>query len=137
MTSSPNETRPAQAQQDEALLRKRRLAEARWHRLERPRFQPRGDPTRAMHILKTTFRKLGIDHELDKYRFVLYWEQIVGQEIAKRSRVECLRGRTLIVRVASGCWAQELSFLKEQILERLHHYVQGTNQVDDIRFEIG
>lgn len=48
------------------------------------------------------------------------WQQVVGPRIADRSEpLRLERDRTLVVRVASSSWAQELSLLSATILERL------------------
>lgn len=47
------------------------------------------------------------------------WRQLLGERIAKHSSPLGLRGRVLTIAVESGIWAQELSFLGPQIIERL------------------
>lgn len=47
------------------------------------------------------------------------WRLILGDRIAQRSEPEALQGQTLSVRVASSVWAQELSLLAPEIIQRL------------------
>lgn len=47
------------------------------------------------------------------------WRQLLGERIAKHSSPLGLRGKVLTIAVESGIWAQELSFLGSQIIERL------------------
>ena len=94
-------------------------------------------PVAAEAILKRALKKYGLDRDIARYHFVLKWEEIVGAEIARRSRPECIRGKSLFVRVADSMWAQELSFQKAVILHRLKKYVADGQQVEDIRFCVG
>jgi len=62
------------------------------------------------------------------------WREAVGGRIADRARpVELSRG-TLWVRVATSVWASELSFLQEQLVERLRE--RGVC-VQRLRFKVG
>jgi len=47
------------------------------------------------------------------------WRRIVGPQVASRSRVGGLLRGTLTIKVASSAWANELSFLRTDIIERL------------------
>lgn len=48
------------------------------------------------------------------------WTAIVGEKIARRTRVGPLKAGCLTVKVASSAWSQELSFLKEQLIQKLN-----------------
>ena len=61
----------------------------------------------------------------------------MGEEIAKRTRPECIRKDALVVRVANSAWAQELSFQKDVILARLMRFLSGDTPVSDILFYVG
>jgi hypothetical protein len=62
------------------------------------------------------------------------WRDAVGGRIADRARpVELSRG-TLWVRVATSVWANELSLLSDQLLQRLRE--RGV-QVYHLRFKVG
>jgi len=62
------------------------------------------------------------------------WERAVGSRIARRARPERLDKDVLIVRVAHAAWANELSFLAEDIRRQLA--AAGT-EVDALRFVVG
>ena len=94
-------------------------------------------PSEVGAVLQTALRAKGIDKDLDRYRFILEWDQIVGDEIAKRTCPECMRGSTLIVKVSDSTWAQELSFQKEVIIKRMNRICKDTAPVSDIRFVVG
>jgi hypothetical protein len=61
------------------------------------------------------------------------WRRVVGRRIAERTEVGALRAGELSVFVASAAWAQELSFLSKEILERLGR--QGV-KAQRIRFRV-
>ena len=62
------------------------------------------------------------------------WRLVVGNRIADRTVVDSLRGDALEVRVASSVWAQELSLLSTEIMNRLR---QRGIAVGHIRFRVG
>lgn len=93
-------------------------------------------PATVRSILGPTLKRYGLDRGLEKYEFVLRWKEIVGEEIAKRSRPEKVRGRTLLVRVQDSAWAQELTFQKSVLLSRLKRNLGDSCRIDDIYFLI-
>ena len=60
------------------------------------------------------------------------WSTIVGARISGRAIPLALRGRTLVVGVASSSWLQELSYLKATLIDRLAEAV-GPRVVRDIK----
>ncbi|MFM1848473.1 MAG: hypothetical protein RL417_1947 [Pseudomonadota bacterium] len=103
-----------------------------------PNLRPRRrDPLAAEKVLALALKKYGIDKDIARYKFVLHWKEIVGEEIAKRTRPECIRKDALVVRVANSSWAQELSFQKDIILVRLKKFLSGETAVSDIQFYVG
>lgn len=82
-----------------------------------------GDPAKVEKLLAGAFKKLGIAKDIQRYRFVLHWEEIVGPELAAVCKPECLVGRALIVRVLNSSWAQELSLQSDRILEPLRRFL--------------
>lgn len=88
-------------------------------------------------ILQGALKRRGLDQAIAKYQFVLKWPEIVGGEIAKRTRPEFLKNGTLFVRVAESVWAQELTFQKDVILNRLKRYVPEKDAVTDVKFVVG
>jgi len=68
----------------------------------------------------------GIDRET--------WRQLLGDRVAQRSEPERLQGKTLTVVVASSVWAQELSLLAPEIIERLQ---KAQFEVETLRWRVG
>lgn len=62
------------------------------------------------------------------------WRQVVGSNVARRSRPTSLTSGTLFVTVSSSAWAQELSLLSRGIIERLRATGYG---VTLLRFGVG
>jgi len=61
------------------------------------------------------------------------WDDAVGMQIARRAQPVRLRGRTLVVAVASAPWMQELQLLKPTIRGELNRRL-ATPLVDDLFF---
>ena len=64
------------------------------------------------------------------------WEAVVGPHIAKKASPEGIRNGILFVSVESSVWMQELTFMKQQILERINKVCESS-KVQDIRFKLG
>jgi len=62
------------------------------------------------------------------------WRRLLGERVAQRTEPERLQGKTLTVLVASSAWAQELSLLAPEIIERLQ---QAGFEVDTMRWRVG
>ena len=105
------------------------------HSIYRYSLYKRRTPRVAGSILKSVLKHHGLEKKLAKYEFVVQWKEIVGGEIAKRSRPEHIRNNTLIVAVENSIWAQELSFQKDIILRRLKA-ATGFDSVTDIHFRV-
>jgi hypothetical protein len=61
------------------------------------------------------------------------WDDAVGAHIARRAQPIRLRGRTLLVAVASAPWMQELQLLKRTLLAELNARL-ATPLVSDVHF---
>jgi len=88
-------------------------------------------------IIDSTLKKFGLSDEIARYKFVSYWAEIVGEAIAQRSRPEYVKNGSLIVRVKDSTWAQELSFQKNVILNRVRKYSDSGVNIKDIYFVVG
>lgn len=95
------------------------------------------EPLAMQNVLKAALKQFGVDKDIERYNFVLHWDEIVGAEIAKRTKPEGIRGRALFIKVGNSVWAQELSFFKEVILTRLKKFLNADTKVDDVVFVVG
>ncbi len=59
------------------------------------------------------------------------WEEAVGSQVAGRTRPVAVRNRRLTVAVDSPAWAQQLSFLKKDLLQRFETLL-GAGVIEDI-----
>lgn len=71
-----------------------------------------------------------------RYNAYRVWNSVVGTRIARRARIAYVQGSLVTVRVASPIWAQELSLMKQEILEKLNKALPGAC-FEDIRFVVG
>lgn len=97
----------------------------------------RREPVGVQSVLSQALRQYGLENDLARYRFVLHWREIVGEEIAKKTKPECLRNGSLVVRVATSAWAQELTFQKDIIISRLKKFLGNDEVVQDLFFYVG
>jgi predicted nucleic acid-binding Zn ribbon protein len=103
----------------------------------RPYVKRSKDPALVNSFLEGVLRKFGLEKEIRKYQFVLLWKDIVGEEIAKRTKPSGFNGQSLMVFVENSSWAQELAFHKNVILTRLRRHFGDSQPVRDIIFQVG
>ena len=87
-------------------------------------------------VLRKTLGKMDLTVKLEGYRVWPLWNDLVGEQIAKRAQPERLRNRILFVRVSNSVWMQELQTMKPMLLERIHKALKKAG-IDDIRFRLG
>ena len=97
----------------------------------------RTDLTLIKGILSKALAGKGIDKKIERYEFVLHWENIVGQKLAEVTKPEYISRKTLIVRVLHPVWAQECAFMKAQLLRKLAPYLKRGDVVEDMIFRVG
>jgi len=103
-----------------------------------PRDEVRGTGMLGIQgVLQQALKHSGLDKDIARYTFVLKWPEVVGKEIALRTRPECIRGDTLVIRVINSAWAQELSFQKSVIIKRLANFLARDEIVKDVHFYVG
>jgi predicted nucleic acid-binding Zn ribbon protein len=61
------------------------------------------------------------------------WERIVGKRIASKTEAMRIRKGQLIIEVVNSLWMQELFFMKEELLDRVHA-LPGGKDINEIRF---
>ncbi len=89
-------------------------------------FVPVGD------VLANVMRGMGLEKRLQERRVVEGWAEMVGPDMAKFSQALRVQRGILYLKVQSAAWAQELQFLKPQILARVNERF-GSGLVSDIR----
>ncbi len=89
----------------------------------------RRDPTTVGDVLAKSARL-----QRPGYLSWWLWRDIVGDRVAARSKPLSLERGTLLLRVQSSLWAQELSLLAPMVKEGL---LQRGIHVQNIRFSVG
>ena len=85
-------------------------------------------------ILDSVVDEMGIDRKLNTSNIFNHWEEIVGLEIAKRSRPDKLVSMTLYISVTSSTWANELSLMSDDLIEKINSFA-GDKVVKKVRFK--
>jgi predicted nucleic acid-binding Zn ribbon protein len=93
-------------------------------------------PEKAGEILDRLTARMGIAARLEREKAVVLWEGAVGKNIARKAKAVSIRNEILFVVVENSAWLQELSLLKEGIIEKVNSAV-GADVVKDIVFRIG
>jgi len=101
-----------------------------------PKERTSSEPIGINHVLANVLAKTGLSDDIERYKFVQHWPEIVGEAVAARTKPECIRAKALVVRVSNSAWAQELSFLKEDILAKLKTYLSKEELVEDVTFYV-
>lgn len=93
-------------------------------------------PKRIKGILNATLRRLGLEKRIKECAILSFWDEAVGESIASHTRpIKVYDGRMTVL-VESPSWTQELTFLKNRIMERLNKRM-GKEVIKDIYFKIG
>jgi hypothetical protein len=87
-------------------------------------------------ILGTMLRTMDSPQQREQFRVWDIWEGVVGPQIAGKTRPEALRNGVLVVSVTSSVWMQELSFMKQKILDRINQTLAPAT-IREIRFKLG
>jgi len=80
------------------------------------------------------------EHDLESamrpHRAVVLWPEIVGDVLAAASEAEVVRSGVLFVRARSTTWANELTFYKADLLQKINQQLGG-KVIEDIHFKAG
>jgi len=75
----------------------------------------------------------GIKYALDQENAVVLWGVVVGDVVSEVTKAEKVEAGTLVVRVETSVWRQELHMQKREIIKKLNKKI-GTNAIKEIRF---
>jgi len=84
------------------------------------------------NILDSLLINMGIEKPIMQNKSILIWKDVVGETIAKNTEPEEVKHGTLIVKVSTPVWKNELMFKKKEILEKLNN-VLGKKVIKDIK----
>jgi hypothetical protein len=88
--------------------------------MKRARRPPMRRAAKAGDLLGTLLAGWGLDERLTQYQALLIWDEVVGPQIAARTKPEKIRDGVLEVSVDQPTWMQQLQLLKPQILAKLN-----------------
>ena len=83
----------------------------------------RGKMKSAAHtgeVVEQLLKGLGLDERLQQYRAMIIWDEVVGPQIAARTRPIRIREGILEINVDQPTWMQQLQRMKPKILARLN-----------------
>lgn len=99
--------------------------------------RPKSNPEAVAKILGLALKRYGLEKKVAQYAFVQRWADVVGPEVAKKTKPESIHRGVLIVKVINSVWAQELSMRRGEFLTRLQPLLTADTQVTDIQFRVG
>jgi len=94
------------------------------------------NPPSLGEVLGNFFKRTGLSRKIQEQKILNSWEKAVGEAVAERTRPVSVKNRVLRVKVTNSVWMQELQFMKELIIQKLHEQT-GKNFLQDLRFFIG
>ena len=71
-------------------------------------------------LVEKLLKGFGLDERLQQYRALIIWEEVVGPQIAARTRPIRIRDGVLEINVDQPTWMQQLQFMKPKILTQLN-----------------
>jgi predicted nucleic acid-binding Zn ribbon protein len=80
----------------------------------------RRGPTRVDKVLAEVLEKSGVRRQVERIGILELWPEIVGEQLARVTRVKGLDDDALFVEVRSSAWLMELSMMKDDFLERVN-----------------
>ena len=86
-------------------------------------------------IIEDVIENLNMKRKLNISRIFNCWEEIVGTEISKKAKPIKVTGGVLRVSVTTSTWANELSLMSGQLIEKINSFI-GEEVVKRIRFKI-
>lgn len=76
-----------------------------------------------------------INHNLKKFSIFNHWADIVGTEIAKKSRPVKIFKEILYIKVINPVWANEMSLMSVQIIKKINGFI-GADEIRGLKFKL-
>lgn len=87
-------------------------------------------------ILAPLMRDYGLGAKADEYKILRIWDRAVGDKISSHAQPKMLIRGVLTVAVDSPAWMQQLTFYKEDLIDRINNGIEK-DVITDIHFRIG
>ncbi|MDP6457434.1 MAG: DUF721 domain-containing protein [Candidatus Marinimicrobia bacterium] len=82
--------------------------------------------------IRSVLKSVGIDRAVLQNEALVVWEKVVGKAVAENTTPEEVKHGTLIVKVSTPVWRNELAMRKGEILEKLNDTL-GKKVIRDLR----
>lgn len=86
--------------------------------------------------IRRALASLGIDEAAERHRALPLWDEVVGPQLAAHARAVAVRGDVLEVAVPDSIWANQIAFMKADLLQRLNLRL-GPARLADLRVRVG
>ena len=93
-------------------------------------------PSALGDILRIQCSRMGLNRRMKEQRLLGAWAEAVGKGVAERTQPMRIEKGVLFLKVTNSVWMQQLQFMKELIVKKLHEKT-GMDLVQDLRFYIG
>ncbi|HUF75087.1 MAG TPA: DUF721 domain-containing protein [Longimicrobiales bacterium] len=80
----------------------------------------RPGPMRVDAVLAGVLEKHGVRKQVERIGVLELWPEIVGEQLARVTRVKGLDEDALFIEVRSSAWLMELSMMKGEFIERVN-----------------
>jgi hypothetical protein len=84
-------------------------------------------------ILPSILNKMGINKGIEQAKAIAFWNDIVGDNIAKNAKPFRVRKGILYVAVRSSVWASELQMMEPEIRKKINEYLNN-DVIKELRF---
>jgi len=91
-----------------------------------------GGPTRVGDLLGDLLERQGLATQIRRMGALDAWKEAVGEKIARVTRARAVAASTLFVEVRSSAWLNELSLMKDALLERVNAALEKDGAIDRI-----
>jgi len=98
--------------------------------------RPPQRPSSVADVLGDVLQRVDPEQQMRVYRIWSFWNDEVGDAIARRAQPARVRNGILFVTVATHSWMQELQFMKDTIRDRINARL-GAALIRDIFFVSG
>ena len=83
--------------------------------------------------IKNFLKKTGLEKAIAQQNALERWSTVVGKNVAKNTSAESIEHGTLVIRVATPAWRQELQFQKKEIINSINKELRQKT-IKDIKF---
>ena len=90
------------------------------------------EPVHLRSVLEQLLKDFGTPDITTVISIIDQWEEIVGSDLATKISAVAISGSELIVRVDDPAWASQISWLENQLLDKITRLI-GEEKITSIR----